>query len=121
MLVGMARMIVVVDDDPLIRTLFAAVLQRRGHSVAMAADATEAHSVCARSHPDVVTVDLVMPRGSGLDLIRALRAQPDAPRIVAISGGVDGLRSAKDAGADVALGKPLSASALVDAVEGLLA
>lgn len=117
----MARTIVVVDDDPLIRTLFAAVLQQRGHSVATAADATEARALCASTHPDVVTVDMVMPRGSGLDLIRALRAQPDAPRIVAISGGVDRLRSAKDVGADVALGKPLSATALVDAVESLLA
>jgi CheY-like chemotaxis protein len=54
MLVSMARMIVVVDDDPLIRTLFAAVLQRRGHGVTTAADATEARAVCASAHPDVV-------------------------------------------------------------------
>jgi len=67
---------------------------------------------------------MFMPEGSGLELIRALRRQNSAARIIAITGGgtwegFEVLITAKDAGADVTLRKPLPTEALVEAVEGL--
>lgn len=118
-------MIVIVDDDPTIRTLFELVLDRRGHTVAAAGTIADALTLCAQRRPDVVLVDMFMPGGSGVDLIRTLRAQQPAPRIIAITGGgtwggVEVLETAKAAGADVTLRKPVSSNVIVDAVEGLL-
>ncbi len=119
-----ARSILVVDDEPAVRVLYELVLVRRGHSVKTATTVAEALASCAESHPEVVIVDMFMPEASGIELIRALRKQTPSPRIIAITGGgtwegFEVLTTAKDAGADVALRKPLPSEVLVEAVEGL--
>lgn len=114
-------LVVVVDDDPALSRLFAVVLERGGHTVATATTAVEARERCTTMRPDVVTVDMVMPDGSGLDLIRVLRTQAPRPQIVAISGNADLLVAAKEAGADATLSKPFSLAAFLEAVDGLVA
>ena len=119
-----ARSILVVDDEPAVRVLYELVLVRRGHSVRTATTVAEALTACAESSPEVVIVDMFMPEASGLELIRALRQQNPSPRIIAITGGgtwegFEVLITAKDAGADVTLRKPLPTEVLVEAVEGL--
>jgi CheY-like chemotaxis protein len=117
--------IVIVDDEPTIRTLFELVLDRRGHTVAAAGTVADAVALCTQRRPDVVLVDMFMPGGSGVELIRTLRAQEPAPRIIAITGGgtwggVEVLETAKAAGADVTLRKPVSSNVIVETVEALL-
>src|SRR5262249_5723063 len=53
--------ILIVDDDPTLRGLFALMLERRGHTVATAADPAEAQRHCLASPIDVVAVDMLMP------------------------------------------------------------
>lgn len=113
-------MIVIVDDELHLRNLFELVLQQRGHDVVTAASLDEAREVCARIHPDVVSVDMLMPQGSGVDLIRALRMQTPTVRIIAVSGNSDLLTAAIEAGADITLAKPFSPVRLIEAVEALL-
>jgi CheY-like chemotaxis protein len=118
------RSILIVDDEPAVRVLYELVLVRRGHLVKTATTVADALKACTASTPEVVIVDMFMPEASGLELIRALRRQDPAPRIIAITGGgtwegFEVLITAKDASADVALRKPLPTEVLVEAVEGL--
>jgi CheY-like chemotaxis protein len=118
------RSILVVDDEPAVRVLYELVLVRRGHNVRTATTVAEALAACAAKPPDVVVVDMFMPEASGLELIRSLRRQSPSPRIIAVTGGgtwegFEVLVTAKDAGADVTLRKPLPTEVLVEAVEGL--
>ena len=78
--------ILVVDDEPETRDLFAELLGRWGHEVFQTADGHEALKLAAELHPDLIISDLVMPGLDGLQLVRALREdQPDTP-VVIITG-----------------------------------
>src|SRR4051812_123073 len=100
--------IVIVDDEPSIRSLLEDIFAQRGHIVSTAGNVADGLVACAAAQPDVVIVDMIMPGGNGIALIQALRAAPPSPRIVAMSGGgmedgFDLLDKASDAGADVTL------------------
>src|SRR6266851_10530031 len=117
--------VVVVDDEVAIRMLFQVTLEERGHVVTTAATAADALAVCATTTPDVVIVDMFLPEGSGLEVIKALRRTCPTARIIAITGGgtwggFEVLATAKEAGADVTLRKPVPSNVIVEAVEGLL-
>ena len=70
--------ILVVDDDPHIRELLAFALGKAGMSVAEAADGEDALAAIARRLPDLMVLDINMPRLNGLDLCRKLRAEGGA-------------------------------------------
>ena len=121
-----SAVIVVVDDDGAIRSLFEDVFVDRGHTVSTAGSVAAGLVACAAAHPDVVIVDMKMPGENGIVLIDALRRAPASPRIVAISGGgteggFDLLEKAHDAGADVTLHKPVRIDVMIEVVENLLA
>lgn len=121
-----AGRVLVVDDESIVRTLFEVLLARRGHTVTTAASVAEGRAICKAGPPDVVIIDMFMPDGSGVDLIRTLRQLSPQMRIIAITGGgtsegFDVLVRAKEAGADVTLRKPVPSDVIVEAVEGLLA
>lgn len=79
--------VVVVDDDPLVRQGLGLILGGAGpvKIVGEAADGIEAESVIAEARPDVVLMDIRMPRRDGIATTRALRAQPGAPRILVLT------------------------------------
>jgi CheY-like chemotaxis protein len=123
---GRLGRVLVVDDESIVRTLFEVLLARRGHTVTTAASVAEGRAACKANPPDVVILDMFMPDGSGVDLIRTLRQLSPQMRIIAITGGgtsegFDVLLRAKDAGADITLRKPVPSDVIVEAVEGLLA
>ena len=123
---GRPGTVLVVDDEPLVRTLFEVLLSRRGHTVVTAASVAEGRAASAQSAPDVAIIDMFMPDGNGVDLIRTLRRTCPRTRIIAITGGgtwegFDVLTNAKDAGADITLRKPVPSEVIVEAVENLLA
>ena len=70
--------ILIVDDDPHIRELLAFALGKAGMSVAEAADGEDALTAIARRMPDLMLLDINMPRLNGLDLCRRLRAEGGA-------------------------------------------
>ncbi len=78
--------VVVVDDQELVRAGFALILQRAGMDVvAEAADGVEAIEVCRRELPDVVLMDVRMPRLDGIEATRRLLSTHPDVRVLALT------------------------------------
>jgi two-component system, response regulator PdtaR len=67
--------VLIADDDQTIRALLADMLRDLGHSVVAAANGSEAVELCSREQPDIVILDFLMPKMSGLDALKAMRAR----------------------------------------------
>jgi signal transduction histidine kinase len=104
--------ILIVDDDPIVRSLMRDALEDEGFTVVEAEDGIEACRVCEERLPVLLVVDVVMPQMDGFELCRELRNRPatkDVPILIAT--GLDDLRSvakAYDAGATDFIAKPLN-------------
>ena len=85
---GRRLSILVVDDEPSVSDFMVDLLTSRGHRVNTAADVPEALLKIARDELDMIISDMNMPRGTGLDIYRAVLAKrpPLAKRIVFMSG-----------------------------------
>jgi len=124
-LVVMPPQILIVDDDPCTRAVIHATLSRLGYETRCAEDGRAAAALHEMMPADLVITDIFMPVMDGIELIIALRAHVDIPKVIAISGGgilcgMEALRTAKLLGADAIMEKPLSMSALVKTVATLL-
>ncbi len=100
--------VLIVDDDEALRTLLARELSRSGHRVVEAADGTQCFNRLANEEPDVVLLDLMLPDGSGIDVLRRLRAERPAVEIVVLTahGTIDTALAAMKLGAFDYLRKP---------------
>lgn len=76
----------VVDDDGPFRAALAAALTRRGYAVRAAASMAEALSLCEAWEPARAVIDLRMPGGSGMDLLRELRRRYEDISVVVLTG-----------------------------------
>ena len=114
--------VLVVDDDRAVRESLRRSLEFNGYDVSLAADGAEALVTLGSSHPDVVVMDVMMPRLDGIETTRALRATGnDVPVLVltardAVGDRVEGL----DAGADDYLTKPFALQELLARLRALL-
>ena len=114
--------VLVVDDDRAVRESLRRSLEFNGYDVALAEDGAQALAGIGSAHPDVVIMDVMMPRLDGLEATRALRAAGnDVPILVltardAIGDRVEGL----DAGADDYLTKPFALQELLARLRALL-
>jgi CheY-like chemotaxis protein len=72
-----ALTVLVVDDDPTAHDLLSASLAREGYRVAHASNGEEALALAREIHPDVVTLDVIMPKVDGWSVLTALKADPD--------------------------------------------
>ena len=75
----MSRTVLVVDDDPHIRQLLVFAFEKAGMAVREAGDGEEALAEIARAVPDLVVLDINMPRMDGLEVCRRLRATTEVP------------------------------------------
>jgi len=91
------RQILIVDDDPSIRTLLRLVAERRGHSVDVAADGAEAMQLLKERQYDLAVIDLMMPRVNGYELVDGLRRFEQRPTIVIATAMTDSLIGLLDA------------------------
>jgi DNA-binding response OmpR family regulator len=66
--------ILVAEDDPAVARLYAAYAQGRGHEVLVAHDGAEALSVAAAEDPDLILLDVSLPKLDGRDALQALKA-----------------------------------------------
>jgi two-component system, response regulator PdtaR len=66
--------VLIADDDRLVRTMVTDLLEELGHQVVAAENGADAVALCRREAPAVVVLDLLMPRLSGLDALKAMRA-----------------------------------------------
>src|SRR3546814_17946595 len=90
-----APTVLVVEDDPTILQLLEVNFEMEGFIVLRAEDGEQGLAVAKEHRPDVVVSDVMMPKMSGLELVRALKGSPETRSIPVI------LLSAKAQGADV--------------------
>ena len=114
--------VLVVDDDHAVRESLRRSLEFNGYAVSLASDGADALAGIARANPDVVIMDVMMPRLDGIEATKALRkAGNDVPILVltardAVGDRVEGL----DAGADDYLTKPFALQELLARLRALL-
>lgn len=107
--------ILVVDDEPAIRRFLRASLGAQGYQVIEAQTGHGALELFRRNTPDVVVLDLGLPDGDGLDIIRTLREGGSAAPIIVLSSRTDeaGKVRALDLGADDYVTKPFGVEELL--------
>jgi two-component system response regulator MprA len=116
------RQLLVVDDEPPMRTALKRALELDGYEVVLAPDGTAGLESAAELSPDLVVLDVLMPGVDGLEVCRRLRARGDRTPILiltardAIADRVEGL----EAGADDYLVKPFALEELLARVHALL-
>ena len=118
------KTVLVVDDEPTIRTLVNAVLDGPDVQTIEAADGSEAIDMIRRYRPDLVLLDIVMPRMDGFAVCERMRAEESTARtpvlLLTALGQESDRERARQAGADGVVQKPFSPAALRATVESIL-
>ncbi|MFF6997331.1 response regulator [Streptomyces sp. NPDC008313] len=120
---GATGRVLVVDDNKVIRQLIRVNLELEGIEVVTAADGAECLDVVHEVRPDVVTLDVVMPRLDGLRTAAILRADPrtrDLPLAIVSACTQYEVENGTDVGVDAFLAKPFEPSELVALVRQLI-
>lgn len=117
--------VLIADDDANISQALCFLMQREGHEVRTAADGEQTLAAIEQQRPDVVLLDLMMPKGNGYEVCRTLRADRryDDIRIIMLSakGGEADQRTGIDLGADAYISKPFAIADVVACVRAVLA
>jgi DNA-binding response OmpR family regulator len=111
--------ILVADDEPMLLQIIVEALTDEGYDVIAARDGQEAVDLTVRENPDLLILDVMMPRLDGREAIRVLRQHNPPPQIpmVLMSAGVSASRVAHDI---TFLPKPFDLDRLLTLVECLL-
>ena len=118
----MSQSILIVDDDPHIRQLLVFALGKAGFATREAEDGEAALALIAAERPDLVVLDINLPRMNGLDVCRRVRAQDDALAILFLSSRDDEIDRVLgiELGADDYVVKPFSPREVVARVAAIL-
>jgi DNA-binding response OmpR family regulator len=118
------RTILIVEDDELLRDAFTILLEDAGYQVLGAGSATEGIDLARDRLPALVVLDLGLPDRPGLDVVRAIRQDPDMKDIavIALTGrvGERERQACLDAGCDRYLAKPVAPTDLLRELPDLL-
>jgi YesN/AraC family two-component response regulator len=120
----MAR-ILIIDDEPQIRSMLILMLEREGYEVVEAPDGVEGIKVYRQNPADLIITDLIMPNKDGIGMIIDLKKEFPDVKVIAMSGGglnkPDGyLKGAKKLGAACTLTKPIDREEMLRAVKDIL-
>jgi signal transduction histidine kinase len=119
-----AATLLIVDDDPVIRSVMRDALEDDGFTIIEAEDGVEACERCAETVPALIVVDAVMPSMDGFELCRALRKQPQTAQVpILMATGLDdsgSIARAYEAGATDFIAKPLNWLMLTQRVRYML-
>lgn len=121
----MSKRILIADDEPNIVTSLEFLMRKAGYEVKVARDGEEALAQMDVFQPDLVLLDIMMPKVSGYDLCQRLRSHPQWKHVKIVMLSAKGLEvevtKGMSLGADLYVTKPFSSSELVDKVGTLLA
>lgn len=120
----MSRKILIVDDEPNIVISLEFLMKREGFTVSVAVDGEEALRRIAETRPDLVLLDVMMPKKSGFEICQEVRANPawTAIKIVMLTakGRDTEVQKGVALGADAYVTKPFSTKELVATVRSVL-
>jgi CheY-like chemotaxis protein len=126
-------LILVIDDDEMVRSTVKAMLESRGHAVAVAVDGEDGLRQLQQQPFDLVLCDIFMPNKDGIGTLREVRRADSAMPVIIMTGGspnagrigertdVDYLHMARLLGATRTIGKPFTIKQLIDLVNEALA
>ncbi|MCU0641126.1 MAG: response regulator [Candidatus Margulisbacteria bacterium] len=113
----MKKVVLIVDDEPTIVTIIGDLLQLSGYDTLSAGDAEEAEQAIRAHRPDLILLDVMMPKTSGFDLCRKLKATPDYKEIpiifVSVMNKPEDLAKGKELGAADYVPKPFDPNDLL--------
>jgi DNA-binding response OmpR family regulator len=117
--------ILVIDDEPLIRSTVVTILTREGFSVEEASDGKAGIAMFHKNPPDVVITDIFMPNRDGIEVVMELKRSGPRTKIIAMTGGgqrrmMEIASAANLLGADHILHKPFERKSLLAAVNAVL-
>lgn len=116
--------VLVVDDDAVIRDLLQVNLQLEGYEVSLAVDGAEALAQVARSHPDLILLDVMMPGVDGWDVAQQLKADQATAHIPVVFLTARAMRADVQRGHDIGVEgyvtKPFDPEDLLALVDRLL-
>ena len=118
-------LILVIDDEQMLRRTLRALLERAGHTVVEAEDGDQGLAQFDVQMPDLVLTDIIMPNREGVETIGELRRRAPKTPIIAMSGGGSRggdlfLTLAEQLGASATLTKPIRQAELIAAVDAAL-
>jgi DNA-binding response OmpR family regulator len=117
--------VLLVDDDPVILKLLQVNFEMEGYTVVLANDGVEGLEKARSERPDIVLLDIMMPRMDGLQVTEALKADEATRNIPIIllsaKAQASDIQAGKDMGADDYLTKPFDPLELLERVTELLA
>jgi CheY-like chemotaxis protein len=118
------RTILIVEDDDLLRDAFRLLLEDAGYQVLEAGTASRAIEIALDRFPALIVLDLGLPDGPGLDVVRRMRQDPDLKEtpVIALTGrvGENERRACFEAGCNRYLAKPVSPADLLRELPALL-
>ncbi|MDP7016220.1 MAG: response regulator [Pirellulaceae bacterium] len=120
---GEAKRILLVDDDAEIVEAMRYALEAQGHSILIARDGNQGLAMAEREDPDLVILDMMMPKRSGFLVLEKLRRTRETPLRVIMITANEGSRHkayAEMLGVDDYIRKPFNMERLVDSVAKLL-
>jgi DNA-binding response OmpR family regulator len=121
----MSKKILIVDDEPNIVISLEFLIKKEGFTVAVAADGEEALAKVAEFSPDLILLDVMMPKKSGFEVCEALRADPQQSglKIIMLTAKGRDTEMAKGLalGADAYMTKPFSTKDLIARIREVLA
>ena len=120
----MTHRVLVVEDEPSIVDSLSFLMKQAGFAVQVARDGDTALRVLESQVPDLILLDVMLPRRDGFDVCRAIRANPEWRRVKIIMLTAKGRdldrRKGLELGADDYITKPFSTREIVERVRGLL-
>jgi len=116
--------ILVVDDSEVLRRIVVFNLVRNGYTVSEASDGEEALQKLKESTPDLVILDIMMPKMNGFEVLKVMKQDENLSKVPVIvltaKGGENDLQEGLKLGADIFLTKPFSPGRLVEEVQRVI-
>jgi len=116
------KKIIICDDDEGIIDVLEMILEEVGHTVISVNDSLKVQDLIQKEQPDLLILDLWMPRLSGQEVLRQLRNNSghDQLQVIVISASRDGEQIATAAGANQFIAKPFDLENILDSVNEML-